>query len=651
MVLVRLPSVTHALNFDQQRVVLTKQVVDQQTLKLTAPTNGTYAAPGPYMLFVIGPNGAPSTASIVLLDNTPLLQEPLTVALNPSTPITLFGGQNQQFSATVTGASNTGVTWSISPVVGSINSAGLYVAPNPITANQTITVKACSVVDSSRCATNTVTLVPVTVALTPKTGTVLAGQTVQFNASVSGATNTAVTCSLSPATPAAGSINAATCLYTAPSVVSSVTSVTVTARSVANSSVSDQATFTLLGPVVTLTPSSIDFGGLPLGATSAPRTVTLTNSGTATLSIAGIPPLNGDFAIITKTCGTSLAAGASCTITLTFTPTAVGLRTGTLTVTDNAAGSPHAVSLSGSVLQGYHDIANCEGMAGWAWDSSKPNTPITVYLYEGTRYLGSAYAGDYRPDLAGSYGNGYHGFAWGNVLSLLDGASHTVSVHYAQDPNSPKLGNTPRTISCHPSVSIEWIQPSGSSWGPPNTLTAAGFATQGSGNVTLQWRDVTLNGPLNTVAYQAPLNPNNGGWSNTIPSADYCHVFEAIAKYSGVSAYRSYDGVLLGYCSFRVIWIQPQSSAGFGPPGSLVIAGSAQGAPSGTLVTLWFRDDTAQSAWSPLSYKAPTDANGIWYNAIENVNYTHQYSVFINYNDRNSVTCSYNGNNQATTCP
>jgi hypothetical protein len=76
-----------------------------------------------------------------------------------------------------------------------------------------------------------------------------------------------------------------------------------------------------------------------------------------------------------------------------------------------------------------------------------------------------------------------------------------------------------------------------------------------------------------------------------------------------------------------VIWIQPQASAGFGPPGSLVIAGSAQGGPSGALVTLWFRDDTAQSAWTPLSYQAPTDANGIWYNAIENVNYSHQYSV------------------------
>src|SRR6185437_4413659 len=136
-----------------------------------------------------------------------------------------------------------------------------------------------------------------------------------------------------------------------------------------------------------------------------------------------------------------------------------------------------------------------------------------------------------------------HGFAWGNVLSLLDGTPHSVSVHYAQDPNSPLLNTTPKTITCSPSVSIAWIQPSGSSWGPPNTLTAAGYATQGTGNVTLQWRDVTLNGPWNTVAYQAPKDPNNGSWSNTIPSANTCHVFQGIALFSGVSGSGIYNGV------------------------------------------------------------------------------------------------------------
>jgi hypothetical protein len=182
-------------------------------------------------------------------------------------------------------------------------------------------------------------------------------------------------------------------------------------------------------------------------------------------------------------------------------------------------------------------------------------------------------------------------------------------------------------------------------------LTAAGFANGGTGNVGLTWRDATLNGPWTNVPYQAPTDPNNGSWSNTIPSADTCHQFQATVTYSGMSASRDYDGVALGFCSFRVIWIQPQSLAGFGPAGSLVVAGSAQGGPPNSQVTLWVRDDTIGSSWAPLSFAPIPDSTGIWYNAIENVNYSHQYSVYISYNDRSSGGCSYFGNGAATNCP
>ena len=55
--------------------------------------------------------------------------------------------------------------------------------------------------------------------------------------------------------------------------------------------------------------------------------------------------------------------------------------------------------------------------------------------------------------------------------------------------------------------------------------------------------------------------------------------------------------------------------------------------------------------WTPLSYAPIPDATGIWYNAIENVNYTHQYSVHITYDDRSSGNCSYFGNGSITNCP
>jgi hypothetical protein len=83
-----------------------------------------------------------------------------------------------------------------------------------------------------------------------------------------------------------------------------------------------------------------------VGTTSAAKTVTLTNTGNATLDITSISA-SGDFAQ-TNDCGSSVAAGAGCLIQVTFTPTRQGGRTGAITLTDNAANSPQLVSLSGT---------------------------------------------------------------------------------------------------------------------------------------------------------------------------------------------------------------------------------------------------------------------------------------------------------------
>jgi len=99
-------------------------------------------------------------------------------------------------------------------------------------------------------------------------------------------------------------------------------------------------------PVVSLSVTSLTFGSQPLGSTSAAQAVTMSNTGTAALAISSIV-VTGDFAQI-NTCGTSLAAAASCTLSVTFTPTASGSRTGSLTITDNAPSSPQIVSLGGS---------------------------------------------------------------------------------------------------------------------------------------------------------------------------------------------------------------------------------------------------------------------------------------------------------------
>ncbi len=100
------------------------------------------------------------------------------------------------------------------------------------------------------------------------------------------------------------------------------------------------------GPAVSLMPSTLSFGNQLVATTSAAQPITLQNTGTGVLNIASIAA-TGDFAQ-TNTCAATLAASAMCTINVTFTPTTTGVRTGSMSVTSNAPGSPHAATLTGT---------------------------------------------------------------------------------------------------------------------------------------------------------------------------------------------------------------------------------------------------------------------------------------------------------------
>ena len=105
-----------------------------------------------------------------------------------------------------------------------------------------------------------------------------------------------------------------------------------------------------IGTTAELTPTSLSFGSVTVGNTSAAKTVTLKNVGTTAITITSITIAGtaaGDFAQ-TNSCGSSLAASASCTISVTFKPTTTGTRSAMLKVTDSAAGSPQTVSLTGT---------------------------------------------------------------------------------------------------------------------------------------------------------------------------------------------------------------------------------------------------------------------------------------------------------------
>ncbi|MFZ1084780.1 MAG: choice-of-anchor D domain-containing protein, partial [Terracidiphilus sp.] len=110
------------------------------------------------------------------------------------------------------------------------------------------------------------------------------------------------------------------------------------------------------GPAATISPASLSFASTLVGASSAAQTVTLTNSGTNTLTISGITLTGANTAAgatisipftQTSTCGAALAANASCTVSVTFKPTAIGAATATLTFADNAPSATQSVALTG----------------------------------------------------------------------------------------------------------------------------------------------------------------------------------------------------------------------------------------------------------------------------------------------------------------
>lgn len=106
----------------------------------------------------------------------------------------------------------------------------------------------------------------------------------------------------------------------------------------------------VINPQATLSTNSLTFPAQKVGTPSGAKSVTVTNTGNTPLTL-GTLTISGNFALASgTTCsnGGTVAAGASCAINVTFTPTAKGTRTGSVKITDNALSSPRSISLSGT---------------------------------------------------------------------------------------------------------------------------------------------------------------------------------------------------------------------------------------------------------------------------------------------------------------
>lgn len=100
-------------------------------------------------------------------------------------------------------------------------------------------------------------------------------------------------------------------------------------------------------PGVSLSPLNVDFGAWGVGLNSTVQTVTLTNNGGLPLALSSTT-ITGDFAIGSSTCSSTLPSGSACNFVLLFSPSAAGVRSGLLTLVDNAAQQKQSVNLNGT---------------------------------------------------------------------------------------------------------------------------------------------------------------------------------------------------------------------------------------------------------------------------------------------------------------
>jgi type II secretory pathway pseudopilin PulG len=200
------------------------------------------------------------------------------------------------------------------------------------------------------------------------------------------------------------------------------------------------------GPTASISPSSLAFGDQNVGSISAAQTVTLTNTGTAPLSITGITvggTNSSDFSQ-TNNCPATLAVQVSCTVSVTFSPAATGSRSGTLVFSDNDPSATQTVALSGNGTtpppppSGVYFSDGFESGSTSAWSAPIGNGTATVestVVNSGTYALALSNASGQYETIAGSLVGGAETLTYSSFAFQLDSTafSGTSTIARAND--------------------------------------------------------------------------------------------------------------------------------------------------------------------------------------------------------------------------
>ena len=304
------------------------------------------------------------------------------------------------------------------------------------------------------------------------------------------------------------------------------------------------------GTTVSISPTALTFSGQNVGASSAAQTITISNSGSGSVSIGSIAA-SGDF-VQTNTCSPSLNPNGKCKISVSFRPTATGWRSGALTITDNAAGSPQRISLTGTGLNSAQAFLSSSslsfasqsvGTVSVAQTVTVSNTGTATLLFSGT-----AASGDFiQSNTCGS--------------SLAMGASCTISVSFQPGAIGTRTGAL--TITDNAFGSAQTVTLSGTGVGVPQALLAPA-------NLSFSNQRVNTVSAVQTVTLS---NTGTGtlGLSSIAASGDFVQTNSCGAALAAG-----------GSCTISVTF-QP-GGAGL-RTGALVIADNATGSPQSISLT------------------------------------------------------------------
>jgi hypothetical protein len=258
-------------------------------------------------------------------------------------------------------------------------------------------------------------------------------------------------------------------------------------------------------------------------------------------------------------------------------------------------------------------------------------------------------------------------WTWSWDTSSYAPGNHTLYM-VATDSCSNSTGSKTVTVKVLPTPRMFVDQPTGGATVSGSSVSLVGWATDAAGIAYLTFSvdggslpaDAPYTYGLNRsdVCAVYPGDPAcpHVGWGVTFDSTKLTnggHTLTITATdHQGLSVSFTL-GLVVSNAPPPVVtmaWMEPEALAGYGPVGSLVVAGDASGAPAGTGVQLWWRDVTSGGPWTEVGY-APAPSSGVWVNSIPSVNTAHQYAAYAEYGGVASSACTYPGSNNVYWCP